>query len=142
VVEGGIDGGKVPAVVERLEQLHAHAHQRGGAARGEVEPANEFLPPRLGGAVQVGRGCLRARRTPSLDRGFDPRRIRTELARQRLEEGNARTRGQVRETVEDLARQRDAGGLAARQRRSSAVDRAAVSPADSRRSGSGFGGTG
>ena len=41
---------EVVAVVQRVDQLLAHAHQRGGAAGREIEPAEQLLPARLGGA--------------------------------------------------------------------------------------------
>ena len=41
--EIGIDPGKVVAAVEYAEQLLAHPHQRGGAIRRKVEPADQFL---------------------------------------------------------------------------------------------------
>ena len=44
--EVGIDRLEILAVIERIEQLLAHAHQRGGAARREIEPAQQFLPAR------------------------------------------------------------------------------------------------
>ncbi len=38
--EIGIDGGKVLVpVIERVHQLFAHAHQRGGATRRKIESA-------------------------------------------------------------------------------------------------------
>jgi hypothetical protein len=54
-----IDRREVLAVPHGVEQLLAHPHQRGGTAGREIEPAEQFEPPRLAGAVQfggVGRG--------------------------------------------------------------------------------------
>ena len=49
-----VDGGEIVAMVHRVEQLLAHAHQRGGAAGREIEPAEQLLPARLGRAMKLG----------------------------------------------------------------------------------------
>ncbi len=59
--EGLIDRREVGAVVHRVDQLLAHAHQRGSAAGREVEAAEQFLPARLGGDVHLGRGRIGGR---------------------------------------------------------------------------------
>ena len=88
--------------------------QRRGAARRQVEPAQQLLPARLGGAVQLGRGDVGGRLAA---RPRSPRSMRcavgTEPVRQRLEEGDARPGRQLGEVGEDVAGERDAGGLAA-----------------------------
>ena len=42
-----VDACEVVAAIERVEQLLAHAHQRGGAARREIEPPEQLLAARL-----------------------------------------------------------------------------------------------
>ena len=56
--EIGVDHRKVAAVRHRIEQLLAHAHQRRGAAGREIEPAEQFLPARLGGLMDLGCGLV------------------------------------------------------------------------------------
>ena len=61
-----VDRGEIVAVIERVHQLLAHAHQRGGAAGRQIEAAEQFLPARLGSGVHFGGGfvgrAFRARR--------------------------------------------------------------------------------
>ena len=59
--EIGIDRGEIVAVIERVDQLLAHAHQRRGAAGRQIEAAEQLLPARLGG------GCFRRRRSSEGD---------------------------------------------------------------------------
>ena len=109
-----VDGRQVVAMVERVHQLLAHAHQRRGAAGRQIEPAKQFLPARLGGGVHLAPrsrrpACRARRRSPvSMRAGSTPKRLR-----QRLEEGDARPGGELAVAAEDFARQRHAGGLAA-----------------------------
>ncbi len=42
-----IDGTQVFAVIERIHELLAHAHQRCGPARREIEPSEKLLPARF-----------------------------------------------------------------------------------------------
>ena len=72
--EVGIDRLEIVAVIERVEQLLAHAHQRGGAAGREIEPAQQLLPARLGGGMDFGGGLVRGRGLPGGDGGIEPRR--------------------------------------------------------------------
>ena len=58
-------------MIHGVEQLLAHAHERRGAAGREIEPAEQFQPPRLAGVVQFGRGL---RRTATAARPRWPRR--------------------------------------------------------------------
>ena len=105
--------GKVVAVVERIDQLLAHPHQRGGAVGREVEPPQQLLPARLGGNMDLGRGLVGRVGLPGRDRGIEPRMVRAEAIGQRLEEGDARAGGQLGIFGKNLARQRDAGRFAA-----------------------------
>ena len=50
---------EIVAVIHGVQQLLAHAHQRGGAAGREIEPAEQFEPARFGREVQFGRGLRR-----------------------------------------------------------------------------------
>ena len=111
--EIGVDHRQIVAMIHGVEQLLAHAHQRGGAAGREIEPAEQLEPPRFGDAMQLG--CVRGRRrfAPRCDSGVDPRPIMAENARQRLEEGDTRADGQLRILGKDLVCQRHAGRLAA-----------------------------
>ena len=72
--EVGVDRLEIVAVIERVEQLLAHAHQRGGAAGREIEPAQQLLPARLGGGMDFSGGLVRGRRLPGGDGGVEPRR--------------------------------------------------------------------
>ena len=111
--EIGVDHRQIVAMIHGVEQLLAHAHQRGGAAGREIEPAQEFEPPRLGDTMQLGRVRGRRRFAPGRDGGVDPRPIVAEHARQRLEEGDTRADGQLGILGKDLVCQRHAGRLAA-----------------------------
>ena len=93
--EIGIDRLEVVAVVERIEQLLAHAHQRGGAAGREIEPAQQLLPARFGGGVNFGGGLVGRRGLPGRDGGIEPLAIGAEAVGQRLEKGDARAGGQL-----------------------------------------------
>ncbi len=106
--EIAIDGRKVVAARERVEQMLAHPHQRGGAAGREVEPTQQLLPPRLGGGVDTGRGGVRWARAPGLDRGGEPRVVGPEFRGEALEKGDPRAGGQLRVACQDLAGERHA----------------------------------
>ena len=69
-----------------LEQLLAHPHELGGAARREVQPADDLLPFRLGGGVQLLQRGGRALLTPVLDGAVETARIRSEVVGQRDQE--------------------------------------------------------
>ena len=70
-----------------LQELLAHPDQRRGAARRQVQAADQLLPPRLRRGVQrldrLDAGVLR----DGLDRGLDGGPIRAEPVGQRPEEG-------------------------------------------------------
>ena len=108
-----VDRGEIVAVAQHVDQLLAHAHQRGRAARRQVKPAEQLLPARLGGSVHFRRGFVIRLRAPGGDRRFHARGIGAEALSQRLEEGNARAGGQLAIAAEDFARAGNAGGLAA-----------------------------
>ena len=108
-----VDDAEIVAMIHGVEELLAHAHQRRGAAGREIEPAEQFEPARLGGAIQLGRGIGGRRLPPGGDRGIDAGAIVAEGCRQRLEEGDARSDRQRRIVGENLVGERHAGGLAA-----------------------------
>ena len=97
----------------RREQIGAHRHQVAGAAGCAVEPADQFLPPRLGGKMQIAGVVVAGLRAPGLDRLRQLFAVRTVIARQRLEECQPAGVVEVVIAVEHLARHRGAGGLAA-----------------------------
>ena len=68
------------AMRHRVEQLLAHAHQRGGAARREIEPAEQFLPARLGRLMHLGGGLVVRLVLPGLDRASACARGRDRIA--------------------------------------------------------------
>ena len=110
--EIGIDRGKIVAMIHGVDQLLAHFHERGGAAGREIEPAEQFLPARLGREMDFGDGLVIGIALPGRDRVLQPRLVRAEAVGQRLEEGDARPGGERGILREDVARERDAGGLA------------------------------
>ena len=73
-----VDRGEIVAVVEHVHQLLAHAHQRGGAARRQIEPAEQLLPARLGGGMHFGGGCVGRLLAPGGDRRLHAGRIGAE----------------------------------------------------------------
>ena len=114
----------------RVEELLAHAHQRRGAARREIEPAKQFEPARLAGAMQLGGGFGGRRRPPGGDRGIDAGVVVPEGLRQRLEKGDARPGGQLGIVVENFVGERDARGFAAAgQQRLAQLDETVGAPA-------------
>ena len=113
----------VAAMIHGVEELLAHAHQRPGAIGSEIEPAEQFEPPRLAGDVKIGRRRVGRRFPPRGDGAIDAAAVGAEGGGERLEKGDARPGGQLRVEREDLLRQRDAGGLAAaRQQRLAKLD--------------------
>ncbi len=104
---------EVFAVRHRVHQVFAHRDQRRGTAGREIEPAEQLLPARLGGAMQFERGFVGPFAGPDVHRRIDPLAVHTVARGQRLEERDARTGGQLVVTDEELARERDAGGFAA-----------------------------
>ena len=107
-----VERGKVLVAVHGAQQIGAHGDERAGAAWRAVQLADQFLPPRLGGKVEiagvsVGRLCA-----PSLDRLGQLFPVRTEVPGQGFEE--CKPAGLIETTVmvQNLARHRRAGGLA------------------------------
>ena len=70
--------------LHQAEQIGAHRHQFAGAARRAVEPAEQFLPPRLGGKMQVAGVIVGRLRAPGLDRLRQSFAVRAVVAGQRL----------------------------------------------------------
>ena len=56
-----VDDGEIVAMIHRVEQLLAHAHQRRRAAGREIEAAEKLEPPRLGRAMELGGGRVGGR---------------------------------------------------------------------------------
>ena len=113
VDEIAVDDREIVAVAMRVEQLLAHAHQRRGAAGREVEPAQQFLPARLGRRVHARRRWRRWVGAPGVDRGFEPRVVGPEAAASASKKAMRGPRGQLGVAGQDLARERHAGGFAA-----------------------------
>jgi hypothetical protein len=108
VAEIGVDRREFGAAHHRIEKLFAHPHQRHRAERGEVQPAKQLLPPRLGRLVHVVCGDVGGRALPRLDRRCDPVAVGPEARQQHLEESDAGAGLQLRIAAEDFARQGDA----------------------------------
>jgi hypothetical protein len=104
---------QVVAARQHVEQLLAHAHERGGAAWREIKPAEKLLPPRLGGSVHLSGRLIGRLLAPSGDRALHAYGIGAEALRQRFKEGDARAGAQFGIAAEDFAGERDAGGFAA-----------------------------
>src|ERR1700682_2232811 len=96
-----------------MKQIGAHRHQFAGAARRAVEPADQFLPPRLGSEMQLAGISVVRLRAPALDRLRKPLAVRADLASQGFEEPKPARLVEMVVTVENLARHRGTGGLAA-----------------------------
>jgi hypothetical protein len=120
--EVGIDRRQFRAAIERIDEMLAHAHQRRGAAGSEVEPPEQLLPPRFGGAMNFGGGRVRGLGPPLPDGGIEPRALDPEAFGKRLEERDARPRGQLGVSAENVACARGAGSFsAAREQRLAVV---------------------
>ena len=94
---------EIVAAIHGVEQLLAHAHQRRGATRREIEPAQQFQPARLGGAVHFGARPRRRIVAPGLTAALESLPVRAERVRQRLEESDARSGGELAIARQDLA---------------------------------------
>ena len=118
-----VERGKILVAVHQAKQIGAQRHQLAGAARRAVEPADQFLPPRLGGKMQVAGVVVARLRAPGLDRLRQPFPVRAVIARQRFEERKPAGLVEMAVAVEHLARHRGAGSLAAaRQQRLAQFD--------------------
>jgi hypothetical protein len=113
-----VEGCQIPVALHQGKQVGAHRHQFAGAARRTVEPANQFLPPRLGGEVKIAGVVVARLGAPALDGLRQLFAVRTVVAGQRFEEGELAGGVEVVVAVEHLARHRGARSLApARQQR-------------------------
>src|SRR3954454_21776981 len=107
-----VEGIEIAVVVLDVEQIGAQCHQFAGAARRAVEAAEQLLPPRLGGEVQIAGGVTGRLRVPRLDRLPQPLFVRAVIARQRTEKRGAAGYVEMLITVEHLAGDRGAGCFA------------------------------
>ena len=110
---------QILVALDQGEQIGAHRHQFAGAARCAVEPADQFLAPRLGCKMQIaGIGVARLR-APALDRAATAVRGRARSrGRASAKKEAAAGRVEIVVAVEHFARHRGAGSLAAaRQQR-------------------------
>ena len=89
-----VDRREVVAMAEHVDQLLAHAHQRGGPGRRQIEPAKQFLTARLRSGMDLGNSCVGRPLPPSGDSCLQASRIGAETFSQRFEEGDARSCGQ------------------------------------------------
>ena len=120
-----VERGKVLVAVQDVEQIGAHRHQFAGAAGRAVEPADQLLPPRLGGEMQVAGVVVARLRAPGLDRLRKLFAVGPVIPRQRREERQPPVLVEVVVAVEHVARHRGARGFAAaRQQRLAQFDQA------------------
>ena len=82
-----VERGEVLFVLGGAEQIGAHRHQFAGAAGRPVQPADQFLPPRLGGEMQIAGVVVARLRAPGLDGMGQLLAVRAVIARQGVEEG-------------------------------------------------------
>ena len=109
-----VDHGQiVAAMIHGIEQLFAHAHQCRGAAGSEIEPAEQFEPPRLAGEMKIGPARIGRRLAPRRNGLIDAGAIVAERGGERFEKGDAWPGGQFRVARQDVLRQCDARRLAA-----------------------------
>ena len=123
--EIGIHGGEILAPRQHVQKLAAHFDQCLGALGGEIEAAQQLLPPRFGRLMDFG-GCGIGRHVvPSLDGGIDPGAVGAEFCGKRLEESDPRPDGEIAIKGEDFPRQGGAGRLTAvRQQLLTEIDEA------------------
>src|SRR2546423_8270414 len=107
-----IQRGEFAVAVHEPKQIGAHCHEVAGAARGSVQPPNQFLPPRLGSEMKMAGVFIASLRTPALYRPGELFPVRTEVAGQCLEECPPLGVVEMTVSVENLARHRSAGGFA------------------------------
>src|SRR5580692_11520879 len=86
-----VERGEVLVAVQEIKQIGTHRYQPAGAARCTVEPADQFLSPRLGGKMQVAGIVVVRLRPPGLDRLRQPFAVRTVIAGQISEERKPRS---------------------------------------------------
>ena len=103
-----VDDGEIVAMIHGVKKLLAHTHESCGAAGGQIEPAKQFEPARLAGAMQLGGGFGGWRSPPRGDRRIDAGLIMPEGAPQRLKERDARPGGQIGIIVENFVGERHA----------------------------------
>ena len=102
-----IDHGQIAVLTHEFKQLGAHGDQRGGAAGRAIEPAEQFLPARLGGVVNFARGRLVAVRIPSRHRLPHPLAIGSEFVCERAKDRNLVGSVEGPIAAEKFARERD-----------------------------------
>ena len=109
-----VERGEILVAFHQAEQIGAHLHQFAGAAGRAVEPADQFLPPRLGGEMQIAGVIVAiglARQVSiaweSLSRSGPKSRASV------FEEGKPAGGVEIVVAVEHLARHGGAGGFAA-----------------------------
>ncbi len=108
-----VERGKILVLMHQEKQVGAHRHQFAGAARGAVEAADQFLPPRLGGKMQVAGVVVARLRAPGLDGLGQPFAVRTIAAGEGFEKPQPAGLVELMIAVQHFARHRGAGGLAA-----------------------------
>ena len=106
-----IDSGEVAAARQHIKELPPHFHQGAGPLRRQIEPPQQFLPPGLGGSMEVGGGRIGWLGPPRFDRFVDPLLVAAEPRRQGFEKCNPRPGGQFRIAAEDFPRQCDTGSF-------------------------------
>ena len=120
-----VERGEVLVAIHVSEQIGPHRDQVAGSPRRAVEAADQLLPPRLGCEMQIAAVAVARVRLPGLDRVRKLLPIRSEVARQRLEEAAPAGLVEIVIAVEYLARHRGARGFAAaRQQRLAQFDQA------------------
>ncbi len=102
--EIGVDRREVVPAHQRVEQLAAHFDQRTRGLRRQIEPAQQFQPPRLGCRMKLGGANIGGLVSPCLHGGLDAGPIGAEACCQRLEKRDAGTDGKIVIAREDLAR--------------------------------------
>ena len=84
-----IERRQILVALHQIQEIGAHRHQFASATRGAVEPADQFLPPRLGGEMQVAGVVVTWLRAPGLDRLRKFFTVRPVITSQCLEEGKS-----------------------------------------------------
>src|SRR5271154_6103860 len=97
----------------RVQNVLAHTHQRERAARRMVEPADQLLPRRLRAVGKIGRLRVVRRLEERAGGGGERGEVGAEPRRRALQPRAPLRRAQRAVAVQDRARGRGAGGLAA-----------------------------